>query len=199
MHSSSSHCKYPDCTSCFLVPECVWCTRNECNTPYSIEYHGTWHCNLVVMSQVVRSISLHDSYLQATHRNRTIHIYHWKARTQTQSGCKISTQVTTNTSSRLFAYANLHKSRLLLDLSSKTVLTARRGTNTQTTTNSTKTSTIDINLSDQKLQGTTLDYNYNSTQTQFFALVDRHGNWLQSTSSYGLLYLVLRYKDVYDK
>ena len=66
MHSSSSHRKYPDCTSCFLVPECVWCTRNECNTPYSIEYHGTWHCNLVVMSQVVRSISPHDLYLQAS-------------------------------------------------------------------------------------------------------------------------------------
>ena len=95
-------------------------------------------------------------------------------------------------------------SRLLLIWVQKPFSQREGETNTSIMIFPTKTSNFDRNLSDQKLQGTTLEYNLNDTHalpTRYsilFKHVDRHGNWPQSTSSYGLLYLVLRYHDVYD-
>ena len=95
-------------------------------------------------------------------------------------------------------------SRLLLIWVQKPFSKREGETNTSIMIFPTKTSNIDRNLSDQKLQGTTLEYNLNDTHalpTRYsilFKHVDRHGNWPQSASSYGLLYLVLRYHDVYD-
>ena len=104
----------------------------------------------------------------------------------------------------LCTYILLLMSRLLLIWVQKPFSQREGETNTSIMIFPTKTSNIDRNLSDQKLQGTTPAYNLNDTralQTRYsilFKHVDRHGNWPQSTSSYGLLYLVLRYHDVYD-
>jgi hypothetical protein len=182
MHNTCTCTAVPHIASIQIAHHAFSC-QNACDAPTTYVTHRI-QLSIMVLGTVILSYchKLYAAYYHTT-RIRKRHITttpltytNEQARTQTHSGYKLNTQDMTNTSPRLFAYTHLHKSRLLLDLSSKTVLTARRGTNTQTMMNSTKTSTIDINLSDQKLQGTTLDYNFNSTQTQFFALVDRHGN-----------------------